>query len=471
MTYKLPNDFLWGGALSANQVEGAYNIDGKLPCTADTLKAGSFQERFSSFLQDIQEDVYYPSHNGIDFYHRYKDDLALLAEMGFNSLRVSIAWTRIYPKGIEEQPNEKGLEFYDNLFDEMHKHNIEPVVTITHYETPLYLAKTYGGWASRELVGYYEKYCRTIFERYKDKVKIWLNFNEINSMTFLGQLGAAITARRTDQDFLQKTFEAAHNMFVASAIANKLCREIIKDAKIGMMLAGQLFYAMNCNPDDQWGALKESRKHFLFSDVLVNGEYPFYSKRFFAENNVNLPIEKGDLELLKENTCDFISFSYYGSMTVSTSEEATSAGNMSYGMSNPYLKTSEWGWQMDPQGLRIFMNTLYDRYKKPLMIVENGLGAKDEVEADGAIHDEYRIDYLRAHIEAFKEAMHDGVDLLGYLPWGCIDLISCSTGQISKRYGFIHVDLDDDGNGTLERRKKDSFYWYKKVIASNGDEL
>lgn len=468
---RLPENFLWGGSISAHQCEGAYLEDGKLACTADTMLGGDMRVHFGSFGQEIDNSLYYPTHQAIDFYHRYKKDISLFKEMGFKALRTSIAWTRIFPRGDEQTPNEAGLQFYDDLFDELIANDIQPVITITHYETPLYLYEKYGGWQSREMIDLFEKYCRVIFERYKDKVKLWLNFNEINSLMFTGVLGPAIKVGRNDEDFYQKMFQAGHYMLVAAAKATKLCHEIIPDAKMGMMLGGHAYYALNCHPQNELATLETNRKQFLFSDVMMRGHYPRYMKKIIKDYQLDLDIQEEDLKFLKENTCDFLAFSYYSSMTVSTDPKAKQVvGNLSSGMENPYLEKSEWGWQMDPTGLRIFMNTLYERYEKPLFIVENGLGAKDEL-VDGKVHDDYRIDYMQKHIQAFEDAVEDGVELMGYLPWGCIDLVSCSTGQMTKRYGFIYVDLDDHGQGSLERYKKDSFYWYKKVIASNGEDL
>ena len=465
-------NFLWGGALSASQVEGAYLEDGRLPSTTDTMIAAPYQERFASFGKEIEVDKYfYPSHDAIDFYHTYKEDIKLFKEMSFNALRTSISWSRIYPRGDESEPNEAGLQFYDDLFDELIRNDIEPVITIVHYDTPLYIAQKCGGWKSTEMIGYFEKYCKTIFSRYKNKVKLWLNFNEINSMAFMGILGAAMPVFRGMPNYYQDTYEAAHNMLVAAAKATKLCHEIIPESKMGMMLAGQLIYPATCDPLDEWQALCENRIHYLFSDVMMKGKYPAYAKRFFKEKNITINISDEDLQLLKENTCDFLSFSYYSTMTAKAQGEGASVGNMIAGYDNPYLKKSEWGWATDPMGLRILMNNLYDRYEKPLFLVENGLGAKDVVSEDGKIHDAYRIEYLRQHITALKEAIKDGVEVMGYLPWGCIDLVSCSSGEMSKRYGMIYVDRDDEGNGSNKRIKKDSFDWYKKVIASNGEDL
>ena len=462
-----PKDFLWGGAISAHQCEGAYLEDGKGLCTADTLVAGA--DRFKTFGKPIDPDAYYPNHKAIDFYHRYKEDVALFAEMGFKALRTSIAWTRIFPNGDEEEPNEKGLQFYDDLFDELHKYGIEPIVTVTHYETPLYLANKYGGWKNREMIPHFERYCRTIFKRYKDKVKYWLNFNEINSMLYMGVLGAAMPIFRGMKGFEEDTWQAAHNMLTAAAIATKLCHEIVSGGKMGMMLSSMYNYDGTCNHADQWMAYEQNRRQFLFSDVMMRGHYSSFGLKLLEKYGVQtMP---SDFELMRENVCDYLSFSYYSTMVASSGPAKNDGkGNMASGMRNPYLKSNEWGWQMDPTGLRLVLSTLYERYEKPLLIAENGLGATDVVE-DGCVHDDYRIEYLRAHIQACADAVREGVQLMGYLPWGCIDLVSCSTGEMRKRYGFIYVDVDDRGQGTFERIRKDSFYWYRRVIASNGTML
>ena len=461
--------FLWGGAIAAHQVEGAYDEDGKEPSTADTLLVN--KERFEHNGEYINQNKNYPSHKAIDFYHYFKEDIKMFAEMGFKALRTSIAWTRIYPKGIEEKPNEAGLQFYDDLFDEMLKYNIEPIITITHYETPLYLAREYGGWKNRKLISLYEKYARTIFERYKDKVKYWMNFNEINTLAIMPALGGGFHESFDDPSRFQRIYQAAHHQFVASALAVKACHEIIPDAKIGMMLAGQLSYPYSCKPDDVLANLEQSRQSLFFSNVMMRGSYPAYAVRMFKDLNVELDIQKGDLDIIKNNTSDYLALSYYmSSVVVSDTSQLEKIGNMSMGISNPYLQTSEWGWQIDSKGLRIYLNQLYDRYQKPLFIVENGLGAVDTLE-NGTVHDTYRIDYIRKHIEQMKEAIEDGVALMGYLPWGCIDLVSCSTGEMKKRYGFIYVNVDNEGQGSFKRYKKKSFDWYRKVILSNGEDL
>ncbi|OAO79763.1 6-phospho-beta-glucosidase [Geobacillus stearothermophilus] len=420
-----------------------------------------------------KEKYTYPNHEAIDFYHRYKEDIALFAEMGFKAFRLSIAWTRIFPNGTELEPNEEGLAFYDRVFDELHKYGIEPVVTISHYEMPLHLAKEYGGWRSRELVTLFERYAKVIFQRYKDKVKYWLTFNEINGALHFPLMSMGFVPESEETKY-QELFQAFHHQFVASSLAVKACREIIPDAKIGCMILAAPVYPYDCNPENVMHALEEERLlNFFCADVQVRGEYPSFMKRVFDERGVKLDIRDGDLELIKKHTVDYIGLSYYMSVTQKKDkmDDELIPGSVFDGVKNPFLKASDWGWEIDPIGLRIILNRLYDRYRVPLFIVENGLGAHDKVEEDGSIHDDYRIDYLRRHIEAAREAIADGVELIGYLVWGCIDLVSASTGEFSKRYGLIYVDKHDDGSGTLERRKKKSFDWYQNVIATNGEEL
>lgn len=476
MNLGFPEGFLWGGALAANQCEGGYREGGKGLTTVDLCPAG--ENRVSVMKGNIPElkvkdDEYYPSHEAIDFYHRYKEDIALFAEMGFKCLRISIAWSRIFPNGDELEPNEEGLKFYDSVFDEMIKNNIEPVVTICHFDTPIGIIEKFGGWKNRKFVDFYLNYCKVIFERYKDKVKYWMTFNEINMILHLPFMGAGVRFNENDNK-LQVMYQSAHHELIASALATKLAHEIIPGSMVGCMLAAGDFYPYTCNPKDVMEAKRKDRENLMFIDVQSRGEYPGYAKRFFRENNIEIAIEEDDERILKENTVDFIGFSYYASRCASVDPEVLkgkTAGNAFKSVRNPYVKVSEWGWQIDPDGLRITCNSLHDRYQKPLFIVENGLGANDVIEADGSINDDYRIDYLRQHIAAMKEAILDGVNLIGYTPWGCIDLVSASTGEMRKRYGFIYVDKHNDGSGTLDRSRKGSFYWYKKVIESNGEVL
>lgn len=479
---KFPEGFLWGGATAANQVEGAYDLDDKGLSTADMVRYIPKAERTKDHALDVtreeieailsgKEEGRFPKRDGIDFYHQYKEDIALFAEMGFKVFRLSINWARIFPNGDDAEPNEAGLRFYDDVFDECLKYGIEPLVTLSHYETPLQLTLKYNGWADRRVIGFFMNYAETVFKRYRSKVKYWLTFNEINVITLSPYTGGGVLVESAENK-LQLCYQAAHHQLVASSLATKLAHEIIPGSQVGCMLARMATYPATNNPDDILKAQKLNQMNLFFTDVHAKGEYPFFMKRYFEEKDIHIRKEVGDDEILKAHTVDFISFSYYMSLSTTSSPEAqTSSGNLMGGVKNPYLETSDWGWQIDPKGLRYTLNDFYTRYELPLFIVENGLGAYDEVEADGSIHDEYRIDYLRKHIEQMQEAITDGVELLGYTSWGPIDLVSASTSEMSKRYGFIYVDQDDDGNGTLARSRKDSFFWYKQVIESNGETL
>ncbi|XBS71498.1 6-phospho-beta-glucosidase [Acerihabitans sp. KWT182] len=462
MGQRFPKNFLWGGAVAANQVEGAYLTEGKGLSTSDLLPEGIF-----GGIVERREGECEIKDVAIDFYHRYPEDIALFAEMGFNCLRTSIAWTRIFPQGDEETPNEAGLAFYDRLFDEMIAHNIQPVVTLSHYEMPYGLVKNFGGWGNRQVIIFFERYARTVFRRYRDKVKYWLTFNEINMSLHAPFTGVGL-AEHSD---LQSIYQAIHHQLVASAMAVKTCHEINQDAKIGNMLLGGIMYPLSCQPADVMATLQQNREWQFFGDIQARGSYPSYMDRFFAERGIFLHITDEDRLALRE-TVDFISFSYYMSGCVTADEKIRKErGNILNMVPNPYLDSSEWGWQIDPQGLRILLNVLSDRYQKPLFIVENGLGAKDRIESDGSINDDYRIQYINDHLVQVGEALADGVDVMGYTSWGPIDLVSASKAEMSKRYGFIYVDLDDLGKGTLERKRKKSFYFYKEVINSNGESL
>ncbi|USD62995.1 6-phospho-beta-glucosidase [Vibrio sp. SCSIO 43140] len=469
-----PKNFLWGGAIAANQAEGGYREGGKGLTTVDMIPYGDNRMPVKLGLREqvsLDEAEYYPSHDAINFYHRYKDDIALLAEMGFKVFRTSIAWARLFPKGDELEPNQAGIAYYQDLFRECKKHGIEPLVTLCHFDVPMHLVDTYGSWRSREMIGFFERYARTCFEAFDGLVKYWLTFNEINILLHSPFSGAGLLFKEGENKE-QVKYQAAHHELVASALVTKIAHEINPENQVGCMLAGGNFYPYSCKPEDVKMALDKDRENLFFIDVQARGYYPSYAQRTFRDKGIELEIHDEDLEILK-NTVDFISFSYYASRCASAdmNKGNTSEANVVKSIRNPHLEASDWGWVIDPMGLRIAMNTLYDRYQKPLFLVENGLGAKDVVEANGEINDDYRIDYLRAHIEAVGDAIEDGVPLMGYTPWGCIDLVAASTGEMSKRYGFIYVDRDDKGNGTLERSRKKSFFWYKKVIASNGEDL
>ena len=490
-TVKFPEGFLWGGATAANQLEGGFNEGNKGVSSADVATRGSRQvrrtityrnhdgeiiERLMQGSDDVRNvefgcfDGYdYPSHKAVDFYHHYRDDIALMGEMGFKVFRMSINWTRIFPNGYDTQPNEDGLKFYEDVFTELKKHGIEPLVTLSHYETPVALTNRWNSWEDRRTIECWERYVTTVFERYRGLVRYWLTFNEINVAFLSGWMSAGIATR--DEQVLVKV---AHHQLVASALAVKRAHEVSKEYLVGNMITFTPYYYYTPKPSDVMASIERMRNAYFFADVQVRGEYPEYQLLKYQRKGLEIDITEEDRKLLKEGCVDFISFSYYLSGCASADPEinASQGGNMATGVKNPYLKASEWGWQIDPEGLRISLNYLYDRYHKPLFVVENGLGAIDKLEDDGRIHDPYRIEYLRNHIREMAKAVNeDGVNLIGYTPWGCIDLISASTGEMAKRYGFIYVDFDDFGNGTGERYRKDSFYWYKKVIASNGADL
>lgn len=467
----LPDNFLWGGAVSANQCEGAYDVGGKGLSIADIATAGGLGVK-REYTDGVIKGKYYPSHQAIDFFHRYKEDIAMFAEMGLKCFRTSINWTRIFPLGDEAMPNEAGLRFYDDLFDECLKYGIEPVVTISHYETPFALVKKYGSWRSRNMIDLFLRFCEAIFNRYKEKVKYWLTFNEINVITLNPIMAAGIKIEE-DEDFDRVIYQAAHHQLVASAKAVQLGHQINPDFKIGMMMLYPTFYAETCKPEDQLIAMKSIDKHYYFSDVQVRGRYSSKAIRYLANKGITLQTNPEDDKALEEGIVDYIGFSYYNSNVATTRPDAAfTGGNMLNAVKNPYLEESAWGWSIDPIGLRIALNNLYERYQIPLFVVENGLGAVDTVEEDGSIHDDYRIDYLRRHVKAIKAAViEDGVECIGYTPWSCIDLVSASTGEMKKRYGFIYVDKDDDGKGSLARSRKDSFFWYKKCIETNGEEI
>ncbi|MCC0784446.1 family 1 glycosylhydrolase [Clostridioides sp. ES-S-0108-01] len=479
-----PEGFLWGGATAANQIEGAFDEGEKGLSTSDmaaykdpyaTGKVDNFT--FNVTSKELQEylnnpEKYkFPKRWGIDFYHNYKEDIALFAEMGFKVFRLSISWARIFPTGLEEEPNEEGLAFYDKVFDELVKYGIEPLVTMSHYEMPITLVQKYNGWQSRELIRLFAKYGRVLLARYKDKVKYWITFNEMNMSLHSIYTGAGILGDLVENK-MQEGYQAVHHQFVASALVVKVAREIAPDVKIGCMINQIESYARTTKPEDQLQALKANQLNMFYPDVQARGEYPSYMTRFFADNNIHLQMDKDDEKILFEGKVDFVSISYYMSHVAEARDDAnTVAGTFDSAIKNEYLELSEWDWPIDPTGLRISLLKLYDRYHLPLFVAENGLGAKDILTGDKKIHDLYRIDYIKKHIIAIKEAIKDGVEVMGYTTWGCIDLISCGTSQMSKRYGFIYVDQDDEGNGSLERIRKDSFYWYKEVIKSNGENL
>ena len=485
-----PSGFLWGGATAANQVEGGWNEGGRGPALTDVTTGGSVKEpRYETYIDKdgkpgkklqnqplpdgahyaVLDGYHYPNHEAVDFYHHYKEDIALFAEMGFKTYRMSISWSRLYPKGIEKEPNKEGVEFYRNVFMELKKYNIEPLVTIWHFDTPLYLEEHEGGWLNRDLIEYYVRFATTCFTEYNGLVKYWLTFNEINNtVMFLDMFGN----KATDEDY-QNAYQILHHQFVASAKAVQIGHAINPDYMIGCMICGITRYPATCDPNDILANRYGWEKGIFYcGDVQAKGYYGTYAKRLWDEHNVHLNITEEDLVDLERGTVDMYTFSYYMSSLETTHEVKDKvSGNFVAGARNEYLTYSDWGWALDPKGLRYYLEVIYDRYELPLMVVENGLGAYDKVEEDGSIHDEYRMDYYRQHIIEMNKAIEHGVDLIGYTTWGCIDLVSAGTGEMRKRYGFIYVDMDDEGKGSMARSRKDSFYWYKKVIASNGADL
>lgn len=460
-------DFLWGGAVAANQLEGAYLADGKQMSTAD-IKARGF---FGGIRRDAD---FYPTHYGIDFYHTYKKDLKLMADANFKIFRTSINWTRIYPTGEEEVPNQPGIDFYRSMFEECHKLGMKVMITISHYETPLAMRDKYGSWANRKYIDLYMKFVKTIATEFLGLVDYWLTFNEIGNAAVKPICWDAAAIHPESDNLLQEMYQAAHHQFVASALATKFIHEVDKNAKVGAMIAYKTVYPFTCNPADVLAAEEEKRKEFFFSDVQARGYYPNYIWKFFEENNLHIEMQEGDEEIIKCHPIDFITFSYYRSRVVSTeyTEPAEVIDTNSLeGVVNPYLPKTDWGWSIDPDGLQLALLELYDRYQLPLFVAENGLGATDIVEEDGSINDGYRIDYLEKHFKSMKKAVQQGVDLFGYTMWGPIDIVSNGTGQMSKRYGIIHVDLDDNNHGTGKRTKKKSYEFYSHVIETNGKEL
>ena len=481
-------DFLWGGDISAAQCEGAWDEDGKAPvevdymtgATATTPRQVTFQNSDGTYgkmpcLITAQlpkgakyatiEGEFYPNRKGIDFYHHYKEDIAYFGEMGFKALNISISWARIIPYGKKNGVNQKGVDFYRNVLEECKKWNIEPVVTLYKYDMPVYYIEEMGGWTNRELIDEYVEFARVCFEEYQDLVKYWITFNEINVVTIIGS-----SLESYDK---QKLYEELHNQLVASARAVQLAHSINKNYLVGSMTAGIFTYPLTPDPKDVAENLAYMQEMFFYSaDVQARGYYPSFAPRIWKKHGIHLNITEEDKEDLQKGKADYFAFSYYNSNCITTHADSENmGGNISLGKKNPYLKASDWGWQIDPEGLKTALHTLYDRYQMPLLIVENGLGAHDTLETDGSIHDPYHVDYMKAHIAKMKEAVDEGVDLFGYTMWSCIDLCAASTGQVTKRYGFIYVDVDDEGHGTFKRYKKDSFYWYKHVIETNGEDL
>lgn len=466
----MKEDFLWGAAAAAHQIEGGLYGTKKGLSVSDVLTIGN-AGKLRKITDGIEKSEYYPNHKAVDFYHHYKEDVKLFSELGLKSFRTSIAWSRIYPNGDEMEPCEEGLKFYDNLFDELHKYGIQPVITLSHFEMPLNLATKYGGWQNRKCIEFFLRFAKTCFTRYKDKVKYWLTFNEINNqMNYYNDLFGWTNSGIRYSSFDNKEevmYQAVHYQFVASALAVKAAHEINPEMQVGCMIAAEAYYPLNCHPKNVMTSLKAMNKVLFFSDVHMRGYYPTYALKHFELKGFNLDITADDLMALKEGCTDFIAISYYFSHAVDFETNIDISKNINAknpnAVSNPYLTKTAWGWNIDPIGLRYMLNTIYERYNKPLMIVENGLGACDNL-VNETVEDTYRIDFLRQHISEMKKAIdEDGVDIIGYMPWGAMDMVSCTTGEMKKRYGFIYVDCDDVGNGSMKRYKKQSFYWYRHI--------
>ena len=479
MNRELPKDFLWGGAIAAHQAEGAWNIDGRGPSIADVMTAGG-NGIPRKITKGVVEEEYYPNHEAIDFYHRYKEDIQLFKELGLKCLRTSISWSRIFPTGQEETPNEQGLKFYDDLFDECLKNGIEPVVTLSHFEIPYAIYEDFGGFANKAVIPLFVKFAQCVFDRYKDKVTYWMTFNEINNQAD-GQEPVHVWTNSAmiiedDQDKEALVFQAGVNELIASAWAVNEGKKINPNFQIGCMMAYVPIYPYSCAPEDMIASVKANERRFFYSDVHVRGEIPTYTEKYWEQKGLTIEISEKERQILRQGTVDYIGFSYYMSGTITTlpdvegrqTEDIPSAKLVK----NPYITASDWGWPIDPVGLRYVLNTVYQRYDLPLFIVENGFGAYDQLTDSNEIHDDYRINYLREHIEQMKKAVvEDGVPLIGYTPWGIIDIVSFGSGEMEKRYGMIYVDKDNIGNGTLQRLKKDSFAWYQQVIETNGEQL
>ena len=473
-----PENFLWGGAVAACQIEGAYDVDDRGLSTSDihahydNMNRSKIEKEGGGTLEEIRTAIkdtenYYPKRHGIDFYHTYESDLKLMSEMGFKAFRTSISWSRIFPSGDETEPNEKGLEFYDKLIDCIIENGMEPVITMSHYDMPLYLVTEYGGFGNRKVIDFFVNYASVLLKRFKGKIKYWIVCNQVNLIPIVqfGSLGIY-----DDQsDYMEELmYQAVHNQMVACAKVTQLARNIDPDALMGTMVSDATFYPATCKPEDIVLTMKKNRMQYYFTDIQFHGEYPVFALRYFNDHNMNIKFEDGDLELLRNNTMDYLAISYYATKIVDSTKNTIAPFDASQ---NPNLEATPWDWRADDLGFYNSLSQYWDRYHKPIMISENGYGAEDIVESDDSVHDDYRIDYLRKHILQLKECVLDGVDIMGYLSWGPIDIVSSSSAEMSKRYGYIYVDLDDRGKGSGRRLKKDSFDWYKKVIESNGEEL
>lgn len=476
-TNEFPKHFLWGGSIAAHQCEGAYQEDGKGLAMMDLVSSGSY-ETPRHISARLEEGVYYPSHTGIDFYHRYKEDIALFADMGFRSLRISIDWSRIYPNGDDEVANELGLQFYHDVIDTMISYHIEPIVTLYHFEMPMHVVEAYGSWLNRETIQLYVRFCDTVIRSLKGKVQYWVTFNEMNHLDPTSEVTDIFTYMITGlkyselADKKQALATLGYHMSVASVKVVQLAHEIDASNQVGCVFGITPYYPKTCKPEDVLAANKAMNRDFYQIDAMCNGEFPAYKVKEYERNDIHIEVSEEDSIAFAKGKLDFIGLNYYASEVVAANVEEDDQASFFGGMDNPYLTKSNWGWTIDPTGLRYLLNYTYQRYGLPIIITENGLGAFDQVEENGEIQDDYRIDYLNQHISSVMQSVEeDGVDCFGYLMWGPIDLVSATTGEMKKRYGFIYVDKQDQGEGSYDRKPKKSFHWYKEVIQTNGGSL
>lgn len=469
------HSILWGGATSASQYEGGWQEGNR---GMDTQDCRPYQKRSSNATtttrlltqttidqaKAVSVDSGYPFRKGSDGYHHIHEDMDLLEELGLDIYRLSISWSRLYPKGDEEEPNPEGIAYYNQIFNRIRNNNMKVFLTMNHYAVPLYLVEHYGGWTNRKLITFYLRFAKTVFEQWGDCIDYYLPFNEINAGYFSPYNGVGLV-RKEDSPYDQSlVFQSLHHQFVASAKVIQLGHEMVKGS-FGCMIACFCYYPYSCKPEDNMKLINEENVNQWFCmDVLSRGAYPHYIWRFFEERGIHIEISAEDKQVLKDHTADFVSISYYQSSVISVEEKEKTAGNLVVSTINPYLKATKWGWQIDPIGLRISLNKVYDRYQKPVFISENGLGSEDILDANNHIHDAYRIAYLQEHFEQIHEAVKDGVEVLGYIMWGIIDIVSAGSCEMEKRYGVIYVDADNEGNGSYARYKKDSFAWYQNYI-------
>lgn len=487
-----PEGFLWGGDISAAQCEGAWNEGGKAPIEADYLLGGSKKSmRFAWYrLPDgaegktmqmagqlpagaryiLQDGAFYPNHRSVDFYHRYREDIALFAELGIKAINLSVSWARIYPNGVAGGVNQKGLDYYRDLLTLCREHNIEPIVTLYKYDLPVFYLEDWGGWSNRALIDEYVTFATTCLKEFRGLAHYWITFNELNVLKLMAKINPVATAEDR-----QRVYEESHNQLVASARVVAAGHEIDAENKLGCMCAGMFGYTYTSDPIDAALVQRGAQDDFYyFADTIVRGAYPSFAVRTREADGATLDISEEDAAALQAGKADFLPFSYYATSCRTIHGEGLdrAKGNLVLSsVKNPYLETSAWGWQIDAEGLKTFLHELYDRYQIPLLIAENGLGVDECPDERGRIHDDYRIDYLGKHLVKAGEAIDEGVDLIGYTMWSLIDLVSFSSGELKKRYGLIYVDADDEGNGTFDRLRKDSFYWYQRVISTNGKEL